>query len=142
MKKTVEYAIINHDIDNAMMHNEDVLFTAQEPSEIISKLRDCGCTDDNSTVEIYYVDEDGDFLEGSDYDTPSNFIKRFSESEDAPRTWYAILTDEEDNDWGTGSFDFEEAKSRCREYGPDARIAVINDGPDPICERIILQEDF
>lgn len=56
--------------------------------------------------------------------------------------WYAIMYSPDDNDWGSGSFDLSEAKSKVawlRENGyPDAYIAVIDEGtPDnpanPIC---------
>ena len=56
--------------------------------------------------------------------------------------WYAVLEDADDNDWGYGSFNYEEAVKMARAIGKDARIAVICEGEDPICERIILQEDF
>lgn len=46
------------------------------------------------------------------------------------KLWYAILMDNEDNDWGTGSFDLTEAESRVMKYRangcPDAYIAVID----------------
>lgn len=69
-------------------------------------------------------------------------------------TWYAVEKDEEDNDWGTGSFDLAEAKKIAKAYGPDARIAVIsgwaesledaneNGLQDTECKEIILQENF
>lgn len=52
------------------------------------------------------------------------------------KIWYALMADLEDQDWGTGTFDKEEAISRCkamREDYPEAYIAVIDDGPDPVC---------
>lgn len=63
--------------------------------------------------------------------------------------WYAVLTDREDNDWGFGSFDLEEAKSMARAY-PEGLIAVIDGGyddkglptTDAICVEEIEQEDF
>ena len=58
------------------------------------------------------------------------------------KIWYAVLRDEEDNDWGHGSYNYDEAVEMARRMGEDARIAVINDGADPICEDIIMQEDF
>lgn len=76
MRKTFkEYAIINHPISEAEDHVEDVLFFSQDKHEIVKKLIDCQCTDEDSTVEIYEVYEDGDFAQGSDFDEPSNFIK-------------------------------------------------------------------
>lgn len=46
--------------------------------------------------------------------------------------WYAVMQDDEDLDWGTGSFDLDEAKEILKDY-PDGYIAVIEEGPDPIC---------
>ena len=47
------------------------------------------------------------------------------------KIWYAVLRDSDDNDWGTGSFDLQEAKRIARvqrEIGhSDAYIAVIDD---------------
>lgn len=46
--------------------------------------------------------------------------------------WYAVLQDNDDNDWGYGSYDLEEAKEMVAKY-PDGYIAVIAEGTDPIC---------
>ena len=47
--------------------------------------------------------------------------------------WYAVMTDNDDNDWGYGSYDLAEAKEMVKKY-PDGYIAVIDeDGGDPIC---------
>lgn len=56
--------------------------------------------------------------------------------------WYAVLTDNNDNDWGTGSFDKDSAvrvAASYRESGyPDAHIAVIsNDTDNPVCIDVI-----
>lgn len=65
--------------------------------------------------------------------------------------WYAVMMDREDNDWGTGSFDLEEAKAMVRaNYPKDGYIAVIDanydeDGnatTDGECIEEIMQEDF
>ena len=51
--------------------------------------------------------------------------------------WYAVMMDQEDNDWGTGSHDLREATEKVLAYRangcPDAYIAVIDDGSDPVC---------
>ena len=49
------------------------------------------------------------------------------------KKWYAVLVDENDNDWGTGSADLEEAKKMAVNYGDAAYIAEIEDGDDPVC---------
>lgn len=67
-------------------------------------------------------------------------------------TWYAVERDAEDNDWGYGSEDLDEAKRMARDLGPEAQIAVISmygedaddasDNGSSECKEIILQEDF
>ena len=55
--------------------------------------------------------------------------------------WYAVMMDREDNDWGTGSFDLDEAKAMATRMGGESYIAVIDGGydedgnatTDPIC---------
>lgn len=49
------------------------------------------------------------------------------------KMWYAVLQDADDNDWGTGSFCLSEAFCMARRYGPNAYIAVIEDGENPVC---------
>lgn len=55
--------------------------------------------------------------------------------------WYAVLEDVEDNDWSDGSYNLSEAinmAKRLKEEGfPNASIAVIDEGSDPICVDII-----
>lgn len=74
-----EYAIINHNIDDAPTNNEDVFFESQDPEEIIRKLQELEDGQNDMaeyTIEEYTVDSDGDFYDGSDYDTVANFRKR------------------------------------------------------------------
>lgn len=51
--------------------------------------------------------------------------------------WYAVMRDRDDDDWGTGSRDYDEAvrmAQALRDDGySDAYIAVIDDGDDPVC---------
>lgn len=58
------------------------------------------------------------------------------------KLWYAVLSDRDDNDWGTGSFVLSEAIAMLkRDYPVDGLIAVIDgdydeDGnatTDPVC---------
>ena len=47
--------------------------------------------------------------------------------------WYAVMRDNEDNDWGTGSYNIDEAMEMVKAY-PEGYIAVIDEGDgDPIC---------
>ena len=53
------------------------------------------------------------------------------------KTWYAVLKNNEDNDWGHGSDNYDEAVEMAKKFRAlgyeDAYIAVIADGDDPIC---------
>ena len=46
--------------------------------------------------------------------------------------WYAAVWFNEDNDWGHGSHDLEEAKMMALKLGPESKVIVIEDGSDPI----------
>ena len=56
--------------------------------------------------------------------------------------WYAVLRDKNDNDWGTGSSDINEALKMADKIGPEAYIAAISEGPNPICLEIMRPYDF
>jgi hypothetical protein len=73
--KIKEYAILNANIEKAT--GSEVIFESQNKDEIVRYLEDTerDKDDEYTTIEVYYVDKDGDFVEGSDYDIPSNFIK-------------------------------------------------------------------
>lgn len=53
------------------------------------------------------------------------------------KLWYAVMRDREDTDWGTGSYDLDEAKATARKYRAlgetEAYVAVIEEGDDPTC---------
>lgn len=66
------------------------------------------------------------------------------------KNWYAVLNDRDDNDWGTGSFDWSEAVAMAKARGCEM-IAEIDGGydesghatTDPICiAEYISGEDF
>ena len=60
-------------------------------------------------------------------------------------TWYAVERDADDTDWGYGSGSYDEAVRMLREMAadhPDARIAVIDDGDDPVCTDVITLDDI
>lgn len=58
-----------------------------------------------------------------------------------PKLWYAYQTDADDNDWGTGTYSPEEARDWL-DNNPTGRIAVIEEGPDPICVSEWEGDDF
>ena len=59
------------------------------------------------------------------------------------RKWYAVMRDREDDDWGYGSHDIEEAKQMLtEEESGEAYIAVIAEGENPVCVDEILREDI
>lgn len=69
---------------------------------------------------------------------PNIFVRRDEQSEvSKPKLWYAVMRDKEDTDWGTGSYNYNEARDKALEYrangDPDAYIAVIKEGFDSVC---------
>lgn len=81
------------------------------------------------------VDEEGGIDEY--FDTLWDYI------EQVRAIWYAVMKDRDDDDWGYGSPDLEEAKRMCRKMGESAYIAVIDvTGGDSLCIDEIEQEDF
>ena len=86
------------------------------------------------------IDEQGI---SDDQDAVNDLWERYcsGDLDDAPEAenpvWYAVMRDRDDDDWGTGSRDYDEAvrmAQALRDDGySDAYIAVIDDGDDPIC---------
>jgi len=59
------------------------------------------------------------------------------------KLWYAVMRDREDDDWGYGSYDIDEAKQMLtEEESPEAYIAVIEEGENPVCVDEIRREDI
>ena len=62
------------------------------------------------------------------------------------KLWYAIQIGADDNDWGYGFETMEEAEAKAQEIAQDhpedlVRIAVIEEGNDPICiDEIVIQQ--
>lgn len=125
-----EYAILRGKIKDVLDGDYEVVFKNQYPEYILSEL--IMLDDDDYTVEEYTVDDDGEFLEGSDYDTVDNFKKRFG-------TWYAICADD-DNDWSVGSYDKNKALDMLRKMPANYQICVIEMGTDPTCIDIICND--
>jgi hypothetical protein len=73
-------------------------------------------------------------------------IEYTAEDSEEPETviWYAVVTDNEDNDYGTGSFILSKAKAMARkyrdgEYGeayPDAHVVAVDDADGFALEEI------
>ena len=56
--------------------------------------------------------------------------------------WYAVMRDNDDVDWGMGSYDYDTALEMVQQYLPDGYIAVIDEGADPVCVREICGDDL
>ena len=41
--------------------------------------------------------------------------------------WYAVVEGRDDDDWGTGSWDLDEAEEMARKRGPEAYIVIVDD---------------
>lgn len=75
------YAILDvpYDYDFENEATDHRIYASFTTSEIVEELIRMGADDKHYSIEIYRVDDDGDYYDGSDYDTPSNFIKRMRE---------------------------------------------------------------
>lgn len=73
-----KYAIrdVPYDYDIENEATDFHIFEADNMEAINAELIRIGADDEHYSIEEYRVDEDGDFYDGSDYDTPSNFRKR------------------------------------------------------------------
>ena len=60
------------------------------------------------------------------------------------KLWYAVLKNREDNDWGYGSRDYDEAVEMLRRVSAgDGMIAVIDEsGNEPMCIEEIHEADI
>ena len=78
MEFRTRYALRNvpYNYDDANEPTDLHIFEADNAADITAELIRLGADDKHYSVEIYRVDDDGDFYDGSDYDTPSNFIRR------------------------------------------------------------------
>lgn len=54
------------------------IFEDRDPAEVVGFIQRSGLTDGRAAVEIYEADEDGEFTDGSDFDTLSGFCERFA----------------------------------------------------------------
>lgn len=72
------YAILDVNIHYDFTNDDDdhIIYKADNMEAITAELIRIGADDERYSIEIYRVDEDGEFFDGSDYDTPSNFRKR------------------------------------------------------------------
>lgn len=125
-----EYAILKGKIKEVLDGDYEVVFKNQYPEYVLAEL--IQLDDDSYTVEEYMVDDDGEFVEGSDYDTVESFKSRFG-------TWYAICADD-DNDWSVGSYDKNKALDMLRKMPASYQICVIEMGTDPTCVDIICND--
>lgn len=60
------------------------------------------------------------------------------------KTWYAVQRDNEDNDWGYGSYDYDEAVQMLKDQDwQDGKIAVIEESEcDSLCVEEIAFKDL
>lgn len=72
------YAILDVNIHYDFTNDDDdhIVFKSDNMEAINAELTRIGADDEHYSIEEYRVNEDGEFYDGSDYDTPSNFRKR------------------------------------------------------------------
>lgn len=72
------YAILDVNIHYDFTNDDDdhIVFKSDNMEAINAELTRIGADDEHYSIEEYHVNEDGEFYDGSDYNTPSNFRKR------------------------------------------------------------------
>lgn len=73
---TREYAIVEGTLETALEDREKPVFKSGNPVDIIAEL-DSLDDDDKYIIEEYMVDANGEFYEGSDFNTVENFRSRY-----------------------------------------------------------------
>lgn len=61
------------------------------------------------------------------------YTLEFKEEVKTMAKWYAVMANADDDDWGTGSYCYDEAVCMAHTFGPDAYIAVIEESADKVC---------
>lgn len=82
--KRREYAIIKISLEELDEENAKpvpnveykTVYRSSSAKEIMDEVERMGATEDEYCIECYYVDHEGEFVVGSDYDSLSNFRKR------------------------------------------------------------------
>lgn len=105
-----EYAIINAAIGDTE-RDYDVYFKSSNPQEIINNLKANNYDPETTSIEDYTVDDDGEFYEGSNYDTIDNFIKRNEAA--CVKVWeqdiYVYINEDDITEYKTDDLYYEQA---------------------------------
>lgn len=85
MKEKIKtYALLACSIEEAtrptMADCDYEIMTTTDSNEILTYIEVAGISKEDHCIEIYWADEDGEFVEGSDYDNIDNFEKRMKEA--------------------------------------------------------------
>ena len=129
------------DLDAPIIIDEDArAFVLRERGE--RYLSSCVDSFFDCDGDLYRGDDDELYIVGPAYvDGPGLVPLIYRRA--IPRKWYAVMRDNEDTDWGTGSYDLDEAKAMARQWredgSPDAYIAVIDEA-HKVCVDEIREE--
>lgn len=116
-----------------------------------------GYSNDIVYTDSYEINEDGDAVKTGSRRLTLNEIARLmtevdgqahsvgfedKEEDTMNKIWYAAMRDREDDDWGFGSYDLDEAIRMAKGLGNESYIAVISEGPDKVCiDEIEIEHD-
>jgi len=151
MKKYTESDIADYIINSQNMMFEEGLYYAHvdESGELVhskddaatftARFDDSEWADDESPERFYEEAEtksNPDFMDACEKlaNQINEYLEELQEDKMEGKFWYAAMKDADDNDWGFGSYDKEEAIEMAKSFKtPDAYVAVIEEGNDPIC---------
>lgn len=124
-----------------------LIFESEDENEIYCKLLELDSDDYivREYVEMQYAD--GSSWQEKDLNDERVHTYGARSFKETHSTWYAIEMDEDDNDWGYGSYDETEAKAMLMDvkslpFHEAAHIAVIHMGRDPECVEVVMGDDF
>lgn len=105
----------------------EILSTADPDAVVISGRNMDDCED--NIEQIIIGDNIVAFLTQPDTVDDAN-----EDDQNDDKLWYAVVRRDDYPDWGTGSYNKDEAMQMARDYGPDRYVAVIDEsGREPMC---------
>lgn len=77
--KIREYAIVGLPLKDVPAETYNVLFKTRNFNALYQEVAEHKYDDTTSCIEYYFIDGEGHFLEGSDYDSISHFLSAYND---------------------------------------------------------------
>jgi len=97
---------------------DEMVFSSTDPQEVVAKIKELKATDNDYSIQYFKCDEDGELVEGSDFDTVTDFMEKYEEENEMKKYWldcestgntqFALYEKTEDEETCILKFDFED----------------------------------